>query len=273
VYAASYYGSIVWSLFHDNSYGVRCGTYGDPDISPSNIIRYNGRGVYAEASGVPNLGSYIGYNSLYYNDYYDVQSQYAGTIYALGNWWGSYPAYPSISGNVDYSSALSSDPNNWAKVAITPQPIIPSPEAVSAMVTEGDTTGIAELDEAYALLRNSKHQSAYLSFSDLASKYPDGFVGSRALATAVRLADNLGLDGRKLLETTIVTNTGKRLAGTAKLLLVGYLLRDGANKQALDVSASLVDFPNDDILKHALYTMQGTSHGTAWMTRLSVRTI
>jgi Subtilase family/FlgD Ig-like domain len=253
VFAASYYGSINWSLIHDNSYGVRCGTYGDPDLSPNNILRYNGRGVYAEASGVPNLGSYIGYNSLYYNDYYDVESQYAGTIYARGNWWGSYPADPSISGNVDYSSALSVDPNGWAKAVVKPQPIGTSPETVSARVTAGDTIGIAELNEAYALLRDNKNQTTYLSFINLAAKYPDGFVGSRALATAVRLADNLGLDGRRLLETAIVTNTGKRLAGTAKLLLVGYLLRDGANKQALDVSASLVDFPNDDILKHGLY--------------------
>jgi hypothetical protein len=64
LYAVNYYGSISWSLFHDNGYGVRCGSYGDPDVSPNNIIRYNGRGVYAESGGIPNLGSYIGYNSL-----------------------------------------------------------------------------------------------------------------------------------------------------------------------------------------------------------------
>ncbi len=118
VYASSYWTGMAWNLIKDNSpYGVYCANYGDPNLTPSNILRFNGWAVRGDATSQPYLGSYIGYNSLYWNDYYDVYSDYGGTISACGNWWGDYPPYPSVTAYVDYSGALDSDPNGWAKIA------------------------------------------------------------------------------------------------------------------------------------------------------------
>lgn len=109
VYVNGSINSMNWNLFQYNTYGVQCANYGDANIQTNNVIRYNSWGVSGDYSSAPALGSYIGYNSLYSNDYYDVYSNYSGTIYARGNWWGQNPAYPSVTVNVDYSEHLVSE--------------------------------------------------------------------------------------------------------------------------------------------------------------------
>jgi len=174
IYVYAYPNSINWNLFENNTHGVECAYYGDANIQVNNVLRYNGWAVYGDAYSNPALGSYIGYNSLYWNDYYDVFSYYGGTIYARGNWWGDYPAYPSIYGDVDYSGELSVDPNSWAtRMNATPAAYAPKPEMG---LLGGDTTGIAELNAAYGSLRNRDSLGAFSAFSALLARYPDHFV-------------------------------------------------------------------------------------------------
>jgi len=259
VYVTGYPMGISWNKIEDNYYGVRCNTYGDANIQVSNVLRYNGSAVYGDATSVPSLGSSIGYNSLYYNDYFDVYSSYSGAISANGNWWGSYPAYPSIYGNVDYSNELSFDPNNWAGSMTRPVRMatksVRQPASPVTEILEGDTTGIGALNAAYGILRNNDSLGAFTAFRNLLERHPDRFVGSRALVTAFNLADRLQLNRRQLLDDAISRHPGTRLLGTAKLLLVGLFLKQDATSQAMNLATSLIEDPDSTIAKHALYNV------------------
>lgn len=252
-YISGYPNSFSWNLFHDNTYGVQCAGYGDANIQPNNVLRWNSWGVYGDATSVPNLGSYIGYNSIYSTDYYDVYSTYSGTISARGNWWGSYPANPPVTTNVDYSSELSVDPNGWAGKIVkkdkTGVPLV----LTKFSGTQADEPGMKEVDQAYELLLNENYEGALSLFQAIAIKYQDSFAGGRALVFADRILEKLGRDSKANLIEAVNRSTTSKVAGIAKSLLVGKLVKEGNYKDAMSNAIALVGNTDKSLSKDALY--------------------
>jgi subtilisin family serine protease/tetratricopeptide (TPR) repeat protein len=254
LYSTNNASTINWTRVQYNGYGIQLASYGDANIQPNNVIRYNGWGVYGDGTSVPNLGSLTGYNSLYSQDYYDVYSTYGGTIFARGNWWGSYPALPSVTANVDYSSELSSDPNGWAGKLAAPVkgPVLPGPLSKKGEPT-GNDPGMQELAEAYRLYLDGQDERALTVFSNLAEKYPDAFSGARAFVFADRILQRLGREVKPSLTSVIARRPASRIASVAKSLLIGHLLKEGDTDGALTNALALVDHSEKHIAKHALY--------------------
>ncbi|MBI3586885.1 MAG: S8 family serine peptidase, partial [Ignavibacteriales bacterium] len=69
VYIYGNSSTLSWSRIQNNTYGVSLAQYGDANIQVNNVLRYNSWAVYGDATSVPALGNYPGYNSLYSNDY------------------------------------------------------------------------------------------------------------------------------------------------------------------------------------------------------------
>jgi serine protease len=253
IYAGDCWNGMSWNLIESNwPYGVYCANYGDANLTSNNIIRYNGWGVRGDATSQPYLGGYIGYNSLYWNDYYDVYSDYGGTIWALGNWWGDYPAYPPVSWNVDYSGAFYYDPNSWAKIAA--KPVLPARKASSSEpMAKQNIAGIGELDSAYALLLKGQEQEAQAVFQSLRARYPDSFVGSKALMFLFRLQAKRGGESKSTLLAAISQHPNTRSAWTAQHLLVGLALKDGDPKRGLEIAEQLISVDDSTTAKLALY--------------------
>ena len=253
VYASCYGAAMAWNLIEENSpYGIYCANYGDPNLTPSNILRINEWAVHGDGTSQPYLGSYIGYNSLYWNDYYDVYSDYGGTILALGNWWGDYPPYPFVSANVDYAGALDIDPNGWARSAAKPSSPPKSARGPEPVETQ-DTSGMSELDAAYALLLKGQEQDALTAFQSLGSRYSKSFVGSKALVFLFRLQTKRGQDVKSMLTAAASQYPNTRSAWTAQHLLIGQMLKDGNAKMALEMAEQLVSVADTTIAKLALY--------------------
>lgn len=254
VYVNGAINSMNWNLFRDNTYGVQCANYGDANIQTNNVFRYNSWGVSGDYSSVPAVGSYIGYNSLYYNDYYDVYSDYGGTIYARGNWWGQYPPSPAVSENVDYSEALSVDPNTWAgSFAESPDKPKAGRSLQKSAMASPDTAGMIELNEAYRIYLNEDYERALDAFESITAQYSDAFPGARALVFADRILEKLGRDTRENLSSAIVRFPGTNASTTAKSLLTGRFLKEGKHQEALENAIALIDNSDKIIAKQALF--------------------
>ncbi len=239
-------------MFEDNTYGVSCNQYSDLGISASNILRYNGWAVHADASSAPCLGSTTGYNSLYWNDYYDIYSLYSGTLYARGNWWGDYPPYPAIQGNVDYSSALSVDPNSWAKVAV--RPVAETGVSPNGTTIDGvDTLGLAEFDRVRLFYLEQSAPSTSSALASLVSRYPNSLAGAKALVLLRAMDEGANTDSKAMLSAIATEKAKTRLGDCAALLLVGAHAREGSYAEALAIAQSLVSSSDPSVEKHALY--------------------
>ncbi len=249
VYVNNNSSDLTHVAIQDNTYGVDCASYGDPTIVGNNILKLNGWAVYTDATSAPNLGTTAGYNSIYSNDYYDVYSSYSGTIYAKGNWWGSYPAAPSYYGTLDYSNAFSYDINGRMAELPSRGPV----GILTKLSGSPDTTGIKELSEAYIRYANNDFGSALILFQGIAAKYPDAFAGSRALVFADRILEKLGRDEKVGLYGAISKNPHAKMASVAGSLLVGRLVREGSYEDALKEALKLTNNPDRAIMKDALY--------------------
>ncbi|MBI3587278.1 MAG: T9SS type A sorting domain-containing protein [Ignavibacteriales bacterium] len=195
-----------------------------------------------------------GYNSLYSNDYYDIYSTYSGTIYARGNWWGSYPAYPSVTANVDYSNALSSDPNTWAGQIVESS----TGKEVRGLLTKisgsaADDPGMKEVDQAYKLFLNENYEGALSLFQAIVLKYPDSFAGSRALVFADRILEKLGRDSKTNLNSVITQRQNSKVASVANSLLMSRHVKEGNYNVALTSALALAGNTDKLIVKDALY--------------------
>ena len=213
------------------------------------MLKLNSRAVNADATSAPNLGIYTGYNSIFSNDW-DVYSSYGGTIYARGNWWGSYPASPIYYGTLDYSNALSYDIN--ARMAEIPPHSGPV-GILAKLAADPDTSGMKKLNEAYIRYANGDCESALGLFQDIAARYQDAFAGSRALVFADRILEKLGRDAKANLCTTINRNPRARVASVAGSLLVSRLVKEGSYKDALNEALALINDQDKSIVKDALY--------------------
>ncbi|MEX2116159.1 MAG: T9SS type A sorting domain-containing protein [Bacteroidota bacterium] len=276
VYVSGSIPSMNWNLFEYNTYGVHCVNYGDANMQTNNVIRYNSHGVRGDYSSVPAVGSYIGYNGLY-NDYYDINSDYGGTIYARGNWWGQYPASPSLTMNVDYSGELSVDPNSWA-VGFAVSPDKPTSELSlgKSSLVQSDTAGMSALDQAYRQYLDEDFENAMTVFESIVERHSNSFAGTRALAFAVRIRDKLGRDSKAALDQTANAASESKVRALAKSLLVGRLIREGLNDQALNLAIDLCNHPDPLIAKMAMfdaasiawYKLDDKAKGTEYFERL-----
>jgi len=170
-------------ITYNSSCGIKCTSNSDPLLFSWNVIRDNGYGyggVYGDATSIFDLGRYSdqGHNSIYYNDQYEVQSGYPGTIYARYNWWGDPNPYPYVTSNVDWSYYLTSDPNTTLAKAISENPGSDAPIMNAAVST--DTIGISEVDYAYLIYRKGDFVTAANLFETIVHKYPAHFSGRRA---------------------------------------------------------------------------------------------
>ena len=250
VYVNNTSGTFSHNTIQDNTRGFDCENYGDPNIIGNNILKLNSWAVYTDATSAPNLGIYTGYNSIHLNDYYDVYSNYSGTIYARGNWWGSYPASPSYYGTLDYSNAFSSDINGrMAEVPPRSGPV----GILAKLAANPDTSGMKKLNEAYIRYANGDYEVALGLFQDIAAQYRDAFSGSRALVFADRIMEKLGRDAKANLYTTINRSPRARVASVAGSLLVSRLVKEGSYKDALNEALALINDQDKSIVKDALY--------------------
>lgn len=253
VYVSGSIPSMNWNLFEYNTYGVHCVNYGDANIQTNNVIRYNSHGVRGDYTSVPAVGSYIGYNGLY-NDYYDINSDYGGTIYARGNWWGQYPASPSLTMNVDYSGELSVDPNSWA-VGFVVSPDHPTSDLSlgKTSMSQGDTVGVGALDQAYRLYLDEDFENALTVFESIVEQHGNSFAGTRALAFAVRIRDKLGRDAKAALDQTANATSESKVRALAKSLLVARLVSERSYDQALTLAVDLSSDSDPLIAKNAMF--------------------
>ena len=249
----------------DNTYGVNFTNYSDPTFTAA-VFQTNGFGAYGDASSCPYLGSYIGYNSFRYNDYYDVYSTYSGTVFARGNWWGACPPYPSVTQNVDYSSWLCTDPNPRSQMAgdMIGMPLSKAAMGLSSELPSGKATGpapepgISELDAACLLYADGKYAEGLHAFEAIVAGYPDNFAGPRALVFVERTLDRLGRSNEILarLNTASASYSGKALGEFADARRVYQYLNQGRYQDAVAQAAEVVRL-NDDttLVKFALYDL------------------
>jgi hypothetical protein len=251
IYANNFWSGVTWNLIQQNYHGVRCESYGDVNLTPNNVLRLNSWGVHGDASSAQYLGSGTGYNSLYWNDYYDIYSSYGGTIQARGNWWGDYPPYPSVTANVDYANALTGDPNPLAKGAVAKTDV--SLPAGTRVVSGEDTLGLGEFDHYRLLLLDGEETAAQSGFESLVSRYPNTLAGVKGLVFAQRLRESQGADPAALLNAVAAEQKGAVVGEEARLLMTGVLLRSGDAKGALLTTEGLMESQRKDVRKNALY--------------------
>ena len=252
-------------IIRDNAYGVNCTNYSDATFNAS-IFQTNGWAVYGDATSAPSFTLYTGYNSFRTNDYYDIYSTYAGTIYARGNWWGACPPYPSVTQNVDYSNWLCSDPNprrqpvatDFAGLQFSKRVTSSSSELISPGVVSRPEPGMSELNAAYLLYVDGKYAEALQAFEAVVAGYPDNFAGRRALVFVERTLDKLGRSSEILakLNSASASYSGRGLGEFAQARRVYQYLNQERYQDAVTQAAEIVRL-NDDttLVKFALYDL------------------
>jgi len=252
----------------NNRYGVNCVNYSSPALI-GDVLQENGWAVAGDNTCLPYMGSsgsYPGLNSFRDNDFYDVYSAYAGTVYARGNWWGASPPYPSVTQNVDYQEWLSYDPNPRGQSVTTELVGLQfskgvtssSSQLISPGIVSTPEPGMSELNSAYLLYVDGKYAQALQAFETIVAGYPDNFAGRRALVFVERTLDKLGRSSDILatLNSASASYTGKALGEFAEARRVYQYINQGRYQDAATQAAEIVRL-NDDttLVKFALYDL------------------
>lgn len=238
--------------------GVECAQYSAPQIWQYNEFEDNYYGVKGDATSWPRMsetGVVQGYNG-FANLYWDVYSTNSSTIMAEYNWWGSSSPSPLVTGNVDYTPYLTSDP---VPKSATPPRQLPQP---ADMLADTDTTGIAELDAARRLLSSGDDEMALALFLALTDKYADFNSGRQAFVSSQMLARTLDriADAKSKRDSVATTYASKEIAGVALLLEVSELMKAGDFKGAATVAETVRNtYAETTLKKYALYDL-GTLH-------------
>lgn len=251
-------------IIYNSSCGVKCTSNSDPLLFSWNVIRDNGYGyggVYGDATSIFDLGRYSdqGHNSIYYNDQFEVQSGYPGTIYARYNWWGDPNPYPYVTSNVDWSYYLTSDPNTTLAKAISENPGSDAPIMNAAVST--DTIGISEVDYAYLIYRKGDFVTAANLFETIVHKYPTYFSGRRALAFLYKCNKHLskGTENLTLLDNVSATYATEEIDALAKNIAAGELIKQGDYQAAIARSEAVTNsFVKTEYAKQALFNLGNT---------------
>ncbi len=250
-------------VLRDNNYAVNCSNYSDPSFI-STVFQADNWGVHADATSVPYLGNYTGYNSFRTNGYYDIYSTYPGTIWARGNWWGACPPFPSVTANVDYSDWLCVDPNPSIMssgegpdlIALKGSVNYQSGGPVTSSIVHGPD--MQELNSAYRLFLERRYQDALQAFESVVGTYPDNFSAGRALVFAERCLEQLGrsLEIPDRLNIVSTTHSGKLVARLARARLVYQYIRQGMYQEAVNQASKTVSSDEDtSLVKFALYDL------------------
>jgi len=140
VYAIGDWFQLTNSKINNNGGdGFYC-EFASPTILANEIIA-NSQGVSAGYGTVDmgtDCGSNMGYNSIYFNSGYEIES--SANVYAYGNWWGS-PSIPwhEFAGTVYAGCPLDYDPNESA---------LPPCENIATMAANGDCYHEGEEDSS-----------------------------------------------------------------------------------------------------------------------------
>jgi hypothetical protein len=183
-----YYSSptLVNNLIQNNDpYGVRCNAYSSPNLTNGysqggNVIRSNSNsGLYAAYNCTPNLGSTSsGGNSIYSNTSFAITVVYGCYVYAMHNWWGSYPPpsslFSSYQSTINYAEALNSNPN-YNIISNQDNPIATLPSNLNLSVQADD------LNSALDKQRDKKYDEAIPLFLEAFKSTKDALVGKYAL--------------------------------------------------------------------------------------------
>jgi len=112
-----YYGDIYainQSIIESNSYGINLyyGSSMNFDYSVLNIIRNNSIGIQTNGSVFAYISGYdaMWSNSIYNNSTKNARAYSSSTIKAEHTWWNSLNPVTTVSGNVDFTPFLSSQP-------------------------------------------------------------------------------------------------------------------------------------------------------------------
>ncbi len=173
----------------NNSYGVYVSNYSDPTFI-QNGFTGNVLDVFGDNTSVPDFGSApgSGYNS--FRSGQQVSSWYPGTIFAMYNWWGSYPPTPNVSPNVDYSNALSYDPNPSLRIVpLSTHNLLPQAK-VAAEVTTTDES-LSALNRAHRLYVSGNYAQALAAFEAVVARFPLTFAAKRAVVFIERCLERL----------------------------------------------------------------------------------
>ncbi len=246
MYMNQYTPGVGWNVFSGNSsYGLDCANYSNFNITSNNVIRYNSTdGVRGDGTSQPNLGNLgaPGANSLYYNGSWDVYTSYPSTIWACGNYWADGPYVSPV---VRTDNELGFDPN--AKIAVHERTVAEA----GAATTLDDTTGLGECDALYQAKLTGQAVPAQ-AFQALVGKYPNSLAGRMALAHWLQAADG-SEDPASALKTVAQQEAGKAVAKTARMFLIGALVKMGSLQEAYTVSQALVADADPLTLKEALF--------------------
>lgn len=256
----SYFTPVLeYNIIQQNTNGVKCYGYSDPEFNEHNVIRYNYLGVYSPsyyARPVFGNNQYTGFNSFYYNSFYDITSYYQGTIYAENNWWNGSP---TVTNNVDYSPQLSSNPNTFLGKNRTPD-IVPAAlgEIAQRKSTAPDTTGLCALEQAYEFFYAGKFEDALARFKRITQNYPNSMAGEKALMLVSRCLVQLNRKDEIISQTSRLVQRypATKLYGLAQIIASGEYLRNERYKEAItECEAVLKEFPGTDLAKYALYEL------------------
>ncbi len=261
LFTSSYAGTYMNNSIRNNSQGISLSSYSDPSFF-QNGFTGNGIDVYGDNTSAPDLGSLpgSGYNS--FRSYTQVYSSYPGTIYANFNWWGSYPANPNVTSNVDYSNALSYDPIPSLK--ITDDGTIASrgleaaviPPITTASIQNLDNDALNELNAAYKLFITSNYAAALSAYEAVVSSYPTTFAAKRALVFIERCLDKLGRSAEifERLNTLAAHYQGSSLGNFLQIRTASAIIKAGNYNGAMQqLSAAINQMIDSTDLKISLY--------------------
>lgn len=258
-------GDVQLTTFEDfNTYGIKCKQNSAPVIRPYNIFFDNYYGVWGDNTSRPALGDYVGqgYNSIQ-NLLWDVYSTYPYSIYAQYNWWGDPDPSPGVTDNVVWEPYLDYDPTGGrgrlAKLGNSPFTAAKGQANVGSPASSvSDPTGSDEFEQAYRAYLSGDYERALELFKDLVMKYPDHFAGRQALAFVHHCLRKLnrGAEALPYLSQVVAEQGNREIAGLARSIVVGYLVRAGEYEEAITMALNVIKgFPASDLVKYALYDL------------------
>lgn len=256
--------------FRNSSYAVYLTNYSDATFFQNGFTSSYWIHIYGDNTCAPDIGSApgAGYNALRSGSS-QVVSNYSGTIYAMYNWWGSYPASPSVSGNVDYSNALSSDPVPSLKIVsaennsttLYNNATSASPSFKNAESSASDD--LKELNAAHKLFINAKYTEAFPAFEAIISKYPSSFAAKRSIVFIERCLEKLGRSSEVLSQLNEITarNNNLPINPFLELRKASVLVKSERYGEAMQLLSSAINKTTDSTdLKFALYTAGSTAY-------------
>jgi len=255
-------------ISNNSSNGVYCGNnttayfqQGYDTYRGNNVIDNNGQnGVKIDSNSSPDLSSDDPYhpaeNSLYMNVGKEVYSESSYEIIATYNWWGQYPPNSSqFYGDVDYSHALNSDPNQstptlakgWRQG---------NSEIKSEDISAGPKDAIERFEKGRSYERVKKYSEAINEYQYVVDNYPETRVAVSSLVRLRQCYEKSGKseEGSNYYQVVAKDNTTLEIGGKASEFQAIDLIEDGSYDDAISYYASIRNnFPELELGIQALF--------------------